>query len=196
MSEGRHPLPQNPLLGVFGAVGTWPHWERFFDRSRGGLILSFLALLLCLPLLWFVAQQIELEWARRLAIEPVALSLTHFSAIIAAIGMTFTATAAIIATVLQKTERLTLWLMARNWAVFFLCAALSLVFAAVAFTPLPFVVANGALFAAYLGLLPIDIRLAQRAGGFPLMSSILIGCIVVSTTMMVLLTGVLLTLQS
>jgi hypothetical protein len=186
----------NPLLGVFGAVGTWPNWERFFDPSRRGLILSFVALIFTLPMLWFVGSQIQIERGRLQGVEASRLNPISYIGILLAVGIAFIATASIIAILLRRMDRLPLWLIARNWAVFFLSTALAIIFAAVAYTPLPFAVANGALFAAYLGLLPIDIRLAQRAGGFPFMSAILIGCVVVSTSMMVLLSGVLLILQS
>ena len=56
-------------------------------------------------------------------------------------------------------------------------------------------VANGVLLAVYLGLLPIDIRIAQRVVGFPLGTAILVGCVVVSTSMLVLLTGILQAIQ-
>lgn len=185
----------NPLLAVLGAVGTWPDWERFADRSRRGLAVSFAALLGVFPAFWFVAKAYEAERARQLnSLEYEAEPLV-FSVILGAWLLNFVLSAGVIAVVLRRTEQLGLWIMVRNWAVLLLSLALAAVFAVVQLTPLPFSVADGASFAAYLGLLPIDIRLAQRAGGFPLMSAILIGCVVVSTSMMVFLGGTLLALQ-
>ena len=40
--------------------------------------------------------------------------------------------------------------------------------------------ANGVLFAAYLGLLAADIRLAQKVAGFDWGMAILIGCVIVA----------------
>jgi len=35
-----------PLLGVFAVLGTWPKWENYFDLSRRGQKVSFVALAL------------------------------------------------------------------------------------------------------------------------------------------------------
>ena len=185
----------NPLLGVFGAVGTWPDWERFFGRGPRSLALSFGALAAVFPALLLVARVQEAERARRLDAAEIVVDPLVLGLVVTAWLASFAITASLIAVVLRRTERLGLWITARNWAVVWLSLALAGVFALVHATPLPYSVAGGALFAAYLGLLPIDIRLAQRAAGFPLMSAILIGCVVVSTSMMVFLTGTLIALQ-
>ena len=179
----------NPLLGVFGAVGTWPDWQRHFRRGQAGMLGSFAALLLCVPALWFVWGTLEARRAQVQNTVEIQTDFVFFAAMVILWAAAFAVTAAIIALLMRRTEGLTLWIGARNWAVVFLSLALAAVFALVRYTPLPFSVAEGALFAAYLGLLPIDIRLAQRAGGFPLMSAILVGCVVVSTSLLVLLSG-------
>ena len=188
-----------PLLGVLGAVGRWPDWAAHFNRGRAGLIESFLALIVCFPALWLVLEA-SLEAGAPpepdrmdsyVVPEPEPLI---FALIVGAYLLSFAVTAGVIALLMRRTERLALWLTARNWAVVYLCAALGVVFALVLYAGLPYAVGSGVLFAAYLGLLPIDIRLAQRAGGFPLMSAVLIGCVVVSTSLVVLLTGLRLVL--
>ena len=183
------------LYGVFGAVGTWADWERFFDRSPSGLPVSFAALAVVFPALWLVVQVHEAERAKQLNSFHYEVEPLTFALIIGAWLLSFVVTASLVALVLRRTERLRLWLTAHNWSVVLLACALWAVFALVRFTPLPFSVGSGALFAAYLGLLPIGIRLAQRAGGFPLMSAVLVGCVLVSTSMVVLLTGTLVALQ-
>ena len=188
------------LLGVFGAVGRWPDWERFFARGTGGLLGSFGALVVCFPALWLVVTESLRAGAppdepRLDSYVPPEPEPALFALIVALWLASFTVTATLIAVLMRRTERLRLWLIARNWAVAWLCLALGAVFALVRFTPLPFAVGSGALFAAYLGLLPVDIRLAQRAAGFAPMTAILAGCVVVSTSLVVLLTGVRLALQ-
>ena len=188
------------LLGVFGAVGRWPDWERFFDVSQAGLYRSLAALLVCFPALWLVLTQTldasAVQQGERLdSFVPPTPDVGLFTGIVSAWLIVFVAVPFIIAVLMRRTERLTLWLVARHWALAWLCLALGVVFALAKVTPLPFVVANGALFAAYLGLLPIEIRLAQRAAGFPFMTAILVGCIIISTPLVVLMTGVLLVIQ-
>ena len=57
------------------------------------------------------------------------------------------------------------------------------VFALVSLGLLPFILANGVLFAAYLGLLAADIRLAQKVAGFNWGLAILVGCVIVAVGM-------------
>lgn len=179
------------LYGVFGAVGRWSDWQRFFNRSRAGVIRSFLALSLCFPALWLVMVGLESERASLAGTAVPDFQVAPFVLIISLWLLSFPVTSALTAVLMTRTERLPLWWTARNWAVTWLCLALGFVFVGVVYLELPTIIGSGALLAAYLGLLPIDIRLAQRAGGFPLGTAILIGCIIVSTGMMVMLTGLL-----
>ena len=183
------------LYGVFGAVGNWSDWERFFDRSQAGLITSFLALIICFPALWLVMVGLETERASLAGVAPPDFQLLPFVVIIGLWLAAFPVTSGVIALLMRRTDRLSLWWISRNWAVAWLCLALGVVFLAVRLTGLPTIMGYGTLLAAYLGLLPIDIRLAQRAGGFPIMTAILVGCIIVSTGMIVLLTGLLQVIQ-
>lgn len=183
------------LYGVFGGVGNWSNWDQFFDASREGVIKSALALLICFPALWLVMVGLETE---RASLSGSALPDFQILPFIVIIGLwlgSFPVTSGIIALLMQRTETLPLWWVARNWAVAWLCLALGIVFLTIRFTGLPTIVGYGTLLAAYPGLLPIDIRLAQRAGRFPLMTAILVGCIIVSTGMIVLLTGLLQVIQ-
>lgn len=119
-----------------------------------------------------------------------------FILIVALWLLSFPITSGIIALLMQRTDRLTLWWTVRNWAFVWLCVVLGVVFLAVLFAGLPTIIGYGVLMAAYLGLLPIDIRLAQRAAGFPWMTAILVGCIIVSSGMIVMLTGLLNVIQT
>ncbi|MEM7728141.1 MAG: hypothetical protein AAF311_02585 [Pseudomonadota bacterium] len=184
------------LYGVFGAVGRWPDWARFFDASRAGLIRSFLALIVCFPALWLVMVGLETERARIAGASVPDFRVAPFLFVVGFWLASFPVTSGVIALMMGRTRSVSLWWTARNWAVAWLCIALGLVFIAVRFAGLPTIAGYGALLAAYLGLLPIDIRLAQRAGGFPLMTAILVGCIIVSTGMMVMLSGLLQIIQS
>ncbi len=177
------------LYGVFGAVGTWPDWQRFFEIERGGMVRSFLSLLLCYPALWLVQTGIEAERARLLDTDVPQGSVGLFIAIITIWLLSFTATAGATAMLLGKTDRLPLWFAARNWSLVWICVALGAIFAAIRWLGLPFALGNGALFAAYLGLLPIDIRLAIRAVGLPLGTAVLVACVIVSTSLLALLSG-------
>lgn len=179
------------LYGVFGAVGRWSDWQRYFDQTRGGMIGSFFALCICFPALWFVMVGLETERAALAGTSVPDFQILPFVIIIGLWLVSFPVTSALIAILMGHTAHLSLWWTARNWAVSWLCLTLGLIFFGVAFLGLPAIVGYGALLAAYLGLLPIDIRLAQRAGGFPLGTSILIGCVIVSAGMMVMLSGLL-----
>jgi hypothetical protein len=179
------------LYGVFGAVGRWPNWQRFFDQTRAGMITSFFALGICFPALWCVMVGLETERAA-LAGTPVPdFKILPFVIIIGLWLASFPIMSALIAILMNRTAHLPLWWTARNWAVSWLCGVLGLIFLGVVFLGVPAIIGYGALLAAYLGLLPIDIRLAQRAGGFALGTAILIGCVIVSAGMMVMLSGLL-----
>lgn len=184
-----------PLFGVFGAVGRWPDWQRFFDLSRHGLIWSVLALLICFPSLWLVMVGLETERANLAGTSVPEFRVLPFVAIIGLWLLSFPVTAGLVALLMNRTDTLLDWLTVRNWAVVWLCLALGLIFLLIIYAGVPTIIGYSALLAAYLGLLPIDIRLAQRAAGFPLMTAILVGCIIVSTGMMVMLAGLLQVIQ-
>ncbi|MEM9601026.1 MAG: hypothetical protein AAF926_08385 [Pseudomonadota bacterium] len=183
------------LYGVFGAVGTWPDWQRFFDLTRAGLIRSCLALLICFPALWLVMVGLETERAQLAGVDTPDFQSRPFVVIVSLWLLSFPVTAGLIAIMMNRIDAYAPWVIVRNWALVWLCSVLGVVFLLVRYAGLPTIAGYGALLAAYLGLLPIDIRLAQRVGGFPLMTAILVGCIIVSTGMMVMLAGLLQVLQ-
>ena len=81
---------------------------------------------------------------------------------------------------MEKMDRVRVWTITRNWTVFGFSLLVGIVFGLVALGALPFMVANGVVFAAYLGLLAADIRLAQKVAGFNWGIAVIIGCIIVA----------------
>jgi len=85
--------------------------------------------------------------------------------------------------ILEKMDRIRPWIITRNWTGFGFSLLAGSVFGLTGLGLLPFIVANGVLFAAYLGLLAADIRLAQKVAGFNWGTAILIGCVIVAVGM-------------
>ncbi len=172
-----------PLLGIFAVLGTWPNWESYFDLSRKGLKTSLAVLALSLAPLWVVVYGIQSERARMPEIEftlPGALSFVLITGIWL---FSFPALAYLIGMILEKMDRIRPWIITRNWTVFGLSLLSGLIFGLTTLGVLPFMLANGVLFAAYLGLLAADIRLAQKVAEFNWSTAILIGCVIVAVGM-------------
>lgn len=168
-----------PLLGIFAVLGTWPNWENYFDLSRKGQKVSFIFLTWSLLPLWVVAYVIQIERAAQADSVVVLPPTLPFILIVGLWLFSFPALAYLIGMIFEKMDRVRPWIITRNWTVFGLSLLLGVVFA-LAERGLPFMVANGALFAAYLGLLAADIRLAQKVAGFNWGAAILIGCVIVA----------------
>ena len=172
--------PAASILGVFAVLGTWPNWENYFDLSRRGQKASFAVLAFCLAPLWLVVYAIQSERAR---LTETDLSLPGVVPFILIVGLwlfSFPALAYLIGMISERMDRVRVWTITRNWTVFALALLVGAVFGLVSLGILPFVVANGVLFAAYLGLLAADIRLAQKVVGFNWGLAILIGCVIVA----------------
>lgn len=172
--------PFKSLLGVFAVLGTWPNWESYFDLSRKGLKVSLIALAASLLPLWIVAHNIQVERARRLETEVVAPQLLPFLVIVGLWLFSFLAMVYLIGMLFEKMDRMRPWIITRNWAVFGLACVTGACFGLVSLGLLPFAAANGVAFAAYLGLLAIDIRLTQKVGEFKWGTAILIACVIVA----------------
>ena len=168
------------ILGVFAVLGRWPNWESYFDLSRKGQKASFSALALSLAPLWMVVYGTQLERAR---LPDTDLSLPRAIPFILIVGVwliSFPALAYLIGMLFEKMDRVRVWTITRNWTVFGLSLLIGVVFGLVSLGGLPFVLANGVLVAAYLGLLAADIRLAHKVVGFNWGTAALIGCIIVA----------------
>ena len=172
-----------PLLGIFAVLGTWPHWERYFDLSRKGQKLSFAVLALSLAPLWLVVYGIQSERAQTHGTDLSLPGVLPFILIVGLWLFSFPALAYLIGMIFEKMDRVRVWTIARNWTVFGFSLLVGVVFALVSLGILPFILANGVLFAAYLGLLAADIRLAQKVAGFNWGLAILVGCVIVAVGM-------------
>jgi len=172
--------PLRSLLGVFAVLGTWPNWESYFNLSRKGQKVSFIILALSLLPLWVVACGIQMERAARTNAELSLPGLMPFILIVGLWLFTFPGLAYLIGMIFEKMDRVRAWTITRNWTVFGLSLLTGAAFGLVALGVLPFILANGILLAAYLGVLAADIRLAQKVAGFEWGTAILIGCIIVA----------------
>jgi len=171
------------ILGVFAVLGTWPNWEGYFDLSRKGLKTSFAVLALSLAPLWLVIYGIQSERARAPDIEFTVPGALPFILIAGIWLFSFPMLAYLIGMILEKMDRIRPWIIARNWTLFGLALLSGVAFGLTMLSVLPFMLANGVLFAAYFGLLAADIRLAQKVAGFNWGTAILIGCVIVAVGM-------------
>jgi len=172
--------PLSSLLGVFAVLGTWPNWESYFDLSRKGQKMSFAVLALSLAPLWLIVYGIQAE---RAAINETELSLPGAMPFVLIVGLwlfSFPVLAYLIGMIFEKMDRVRIWTITRNWTVFGFSLLVGSLFGLANLGIVPFLFANGVLFAAYLGLLAADIRLAQKVVGFEWGLSILIGCVIVA----------------
>ena len=172
--------PLTPILGVFAVLGTWPKWESYFDLSRKGQKMSFIVLALSLAPLWLVVYGIQTERARIADTELILLGVLPFILIVGLWLFSFPALAYLIGMIFERMDRVKIWTITRNWTVFALALLAGTMFGLVSLSIVPFMLANGVLFAAYLGLLAADIRLAQKVAGFNWGTAVLIGCLIVA----------------
>ncbi len=168
------------LLGIFAVLGNWPNWENYFDLSRRGQKVSFIVLALSLAPLWLVVYGIQSERARLTEAELSLPGVLPFILITGLWLVSFPGLAYLIGMIFEKMDRVRSWIITRNWTVFGLSLLAGMMFGLVSLGALPFILANGVLFAAYLGLLAADIRLAQKVAGFNWGIAVLIGCGVVA----------------
>ena len=169
-----------PLLGIFAVLGTWPNWERYFDLSRTGLKKSFVVLALSLAPLWLVVYGIQSERARALEQDIILPEILPYILIVGLWLFSFSVLAYPVGMILEKMDRVRAWTITRNWSVFGLALLAGAGFGLNVLGVLPFMWANGVLFAVYFGLLAADIRLAQKVAGFNWGIAILIGCLIVA----------------
>ena len=121
--------------------------------------------------------------SERAHVNETDLSLPGVVPFILIVGLwlfSFPALAYLIGMIFEKMDRVRVWTITRNWTVFGFSLLAGGVFGLVNLGLLPFIAATGVLFAAYLGLLAADIRLAQKVAGFNWGMAVLIGCAVVA----------------
>lgn len=178
------------LIGVMTAIGRLPKWERYFDLSRRGLKISYISQILALPGLYLIAKFAAEGRAELLGVEADPIQLSAIGLIGFVYLMSFSAVAYILSMVFDKQDRFRAWTIVRHWCVFFLVWIVALGFGAFKLNLIPLPAAYGMAFAAYLGLLFIDIRLAQRITGFDWGGATLAACLITVTGLSLLLTGV------
>lgn len=177
------------FIGCVAVIGRLPKWESYFDLSKNALRWCFLTQILVLPAIYLIARQASQGRAEMLGTEASEIN----AAVVGIIGLvylfSFSAVAYILTMVFDRQDRLRPWIIVRHWCVFFLAWIAALGFALFSFGLLPLAAAYGVLFAAYMGLLFVDIRLAQRIVGFDLGGAVLAGCLISVTAISLLLTS-------
>jgi hypothetical protein len=171
-------------------IGRIPNWDRFFDLSKPALKLTFFIQLLVLPAFYIIASSAIAGRSELLKMEAIPVNIPAIAIIGLVYLLSFSAVAYILTMIFDRQDRLRAWVIIRHWCVFFLAwiAALGFGLFKAGIFPLP--AAYGVLFAAYMGLLFIDIRIAQRVAGFDLGGATLAGCLISITGLSLLLTGV------
>ena len=152
------------LIGVMAAIGRLPNWEQYFDLSRRGLKYSFTSQICILPAFYFIAQIASEGRAELLGVTAPAIGLAPVIIISLVYLLSFSAVAYILSMVFEKQDRFRAWTIVRHWCVVFLVGFVFLAFLSFKIKLIPLPAAYGVAFAAYIGLLFIDIRLAQRIG--------------------------------
>jgi len=178
------------LVGVMAAIGRLLNWEKYFDLSRRGLKGSFISQILTLPGLYLIAKLASEGRAELLGTEAAPIQIPAVGLIGLIYLMSFSAVAYILTMVFDKQDRFRPWTIVRHWCVFFLVWIVVFGFLLFEINFIPLSAAYGVAFAAYLGLLFIDIRLAQRIAGFDWGGATLAACLITVTGLSLLLTGV------
>jgi len=182
----------NALLGL-GQKGE--QWPVFFDLSRRGFKLSFLAVLFTVGCYYICGLGLQNERALRLSeglaepATPQSIPLAVFFLLAALYALTFVGCAYILAMVFDKQDRFRPWVIVRHWSVFFVALFVAFLFALYLYAGLPFGVVNMLALIAYLSLLAIDIRLAQKIAGFDWGGAILTGCVIHGMSLTVIVAG-------
>jgi len=171
------------FLGLFAVIGNWPSWERYFDLSRKGLKFSFLIILLALPAYYIIISGIYNQATDLQDLQPSAVPLAPFMIITSVFLLSFSAGAYLITMIADKQDRFRPWVITRHWSVFYLAWVVAAFFVLNIKAGLPFNVAYGIAFAAYMGQLAIDIRLLQKVAEFKIGSAILLGCLMVAVSL-------------
>ncbi len=177
------------LSGCLKALGNAQDWPNYFDLSRQGFRLSFLALILSVPCYYVCAVAVQTAKAKIDGVE-AALPTTAFFMILATYALMFVLVAYILSLIFDRTDRFRAWAIVRHWSVFFASFLAACLYGLSIAGILPFLIASYLALAIYLGTLVIDIRLAQKIAGFEWGAAILAGCIITAMGLTVLMTGV------
>ena len=177
------------LSGCVKALGNAQDWSDYFDLSRQGFRLSFLALILSVPCYYICALAVQTANANVNGAER-ALPTAGFFMILAIYALMFVLVAYILSLTFDRTDRFRAWAIVRHWSVFFASFLAACLYALTLVGILPFLLVSYLALAIYIGTLVIDIRLAQKIAGFEWGAAILTGCIITAMGLSVLMTGV------
>ncbi len=180
------------LTGTIKALGVQSDWAKNFNLSKMGLKESFIAVGLTLVFYYICALAVQTQRAIMIGAEaPMAIPLSAFWLILLLYALSFVGCVYLFTQVFDKQDRFRAWVIVRHWTVFFMSflAALSLGLFVLGF--LPFSWAITGVFALYLATLIVDIRLAQKIGGFDWGAAILVGCVIHAIGLAFILTGVM-----
>ena len=160
-----------------------------FDLTRKGLQQSFVALLLTIPAFYLIAHAVQLQRAKMLETAVSAVPLAPFAIILMLYLLCFSAVAYIFAMIFDKQDRFRPWVITRHWSVFWLVLIVAAIFGLHLIGIVPFAAANYIALIGFLGILLIDMRLAQTIIPFQLGAAILIGCTINAMGLVVILLG-------
>lgn len=182
--------------GCLKALGFDTDWPEYFDLSERGFRLSFLTIPLSLPFYYMCALAIHKQQVTVLEQTPnyeggtpELISPLLFVLISLAFGFSFSLIAFLLAGAFNKTSRFKSWAIVRHWSFFFVALIAAAFLGLTYFGIAPFSIILPLIFCLYLGTLAIDIRLAQKIGGFEWGGAILTGCIITALGLSVILMG-------
>ena len=181
--------PVAALIGAVKALAGRADWTDHFDLTRKGLQQSFIALLLTIPAFYLIAHAVQVERAKMLEEVVSGVPLAPFAIILLLYLLTFSAVAYIFVMIFDKQDRFRPWVVSRHWSIFWLVLIVAGLFGLYLIGVMPFAVVNYIALAAFLGILLIDIRLAQAVIPFPIGAAILIGCTINAMGLVVILLG-------
>lgn len=182
-----YPLPA--LIGSLKALSGRADWTDHFNLSRKGLQGSFVALLLTLPALYFIAHAVQIERSQRFGEAISTIPLWPFVIILTLYLLTFAACAYIFAMLFDHHDRFRPWVITRHWTLFWLVLIVASLFGLYLLGVLPFGLVNTAAMTGFLGILLMDIRLAQIIVPFNMGKAILIACAINAMGLIVVLLG-------
>lgn len=174
------------INGIIKVLRGDKDWRDEFDLSSPALPKSFFAIFACISLFMVITKAIvkyndNSDDAPFFAIA-IVLSFMTFS---------FPLLVYVLCMVFDKLSAFRPWVIVRNWAFLCVAALISLVFGLYLLDLLPFSIAYMVGLALYLSTLAIDIRLAQRIGGFDWIGAVFTAILISFTSMMVLYLGLM-----
>jgi len=181
----------NYLSGCLKVLGRTDTGLENFNISRRGVWESCGAVLL--SSVFYTVGALAVQKRRAIIAETDTIYALPFSVMAVVFGLyaaTFLVTVYILCVVFERGDRFQPWVITRHWPMFFIAFLAALLFGLYMIGILPFMIAGYAAMALYVGTLAIDIRLAQKVGGFEWGAAIFAGCLITALGLTVLLVAV------